>query len=205
MSNILNKFGSTFPDLASGNTPLSVYPPQSQKAFIAWLLAMLNQYGDHLNHILDNPKKFEMAMEAWADGFRDYTPKHVVSTLQVFCDGKASISNRFECGMPRNIAEFAYEMRTNQHQGMSYETEPKGLALDYDRDTARTRDERGNRACLREAVKCLPSFGALIKQKEGRLAEIQAEGGERLDLHQKRKLFYDRQIQEQGHISNDYQ
>src|SRR5690606_31511534 len=188
----------------TGNRPLSYYSLESQQAFVCWILVTINSYGDHLNHILNDRDRLESALEAWVDGFRNCTTKQVVNTLHTLWDGKASISNRFECNMPKNVAEFAYEMRTNQHQSASYDSKPRGLELDYDRDAARARDEKGNRACIQEAMKCLPTFGALLKKKEGRLAEIEAEGGERLELHQRRKEFYDRQMQEHGRIMRDF-
>lgn len=204
MSNIWTKFTSKFPDLQTGNRPLSYYAIGVQQEFVCWILLTLNGYGDHLNHILNDQSRLENALEVWGDGFRNCTPKQVVNTLHTFCDGKASISNRFECNMPKNVAEFSYEMRTNQHQSASYDSKPRGLELDYDRDSARARDEKGNRACIKEAMKCLPTFGALLKKKEGRLAEIEEEGGERLELHQRRKEFYDRQMQEHHKIIRDF-
>ncbi len=203
MSNLWNQFTSKFPDLQTGNKPLSHYGFDRQKIFVCWVLLTLNGYGDHLNHIIDSDR-LQGAIEAWADGFRNCTPKHVVNTLQTFVDGKASISNRFECNMPRNIAEFSYEMRTNQHQGASYDKPSDALQLDYDKDVAHKRNETGNNACMREALKCLPGLSALLKKKDGRLAEIEAEGGERLELHRRRKEFYDKQLQEHGRITKDY-
>ena len=204
MSNMQQKFLRKFPDLDSGNKPLSSYALNSQQAFVCWIFLTLNDCGDHLNHIINDEDRLEGTLDAWADGFRNYTPTHIVNTLQVFFDGKANISNRFECAMPRNIVEFVYEMRTNQHQGATYGAPKGGLALDYDKETARWRDERGNRACMQEAMKCLPSFGALLKKKERHVAEIETEGGDRLDLHRKRKEFYDQQMQEYNKITVDY-
>jgi len=204
MSNIWTKFTSKFPDLQMGNKQLSTYAIEAQQAFVCWILITLNSYGDHLNHIINDSDRFSAALEAWSDGFRNYTPKHVVNILHIFCDGKAHISNRFECNMPKNISEFLYEMRSNQHQGMVYHTKPECPELDYDKDTARARNERGHKACMQEAMRCLPSLSALLKKKEGRIAEIEAEGGERLELHRRRKEFYDKQMQQHGKILIDF-
>jgi hypothetical protein len=202
MSNIWGQFTSKFSDLNIGNKSLSAHPAKSQQVFVCWVLTILNGYGDHLNHILNNPEKLQLAMAAWADGFRNYTPKHVVNTLHTFCDGKAHISNRFECNMPRNIAEFVYEMKNNQHQSATYAT-PVGDLLDFDKDTHRKRAEKGNDAFMRDAMGKLPVLKGLMAKRGRHIDEIEAEGGERLALHKRRVEGYDGQFRKHRRIVSE--
>ncbi len=208
----LDQFRKLFPSLAKDSLPLRAQSPTLAKDFVGFLLIQLNLYGQHLQKILDDPRAFEMQLTAWTNGLGSHTPRRIMEILLVFINGKASISSRYDCPMPKTVVEYCFEINTNQHQSSTYdEYKPSdALKLTHDSESAKERADKANAHCMPIIKQMLAAAKRCHKGDKSAKDDAILKGPphiledrERAELLLKRKEFFDEQFQKHGRIMRD--